>query len=36
MCGEILSLPLHPGLRDEEADEITAAVHAFRPRTMVS
>jgi dTDP-3-amino-3,4,6-trideoxy-alpha-D-glucose transaminase len=36
MCGEILSLPLHPALRDEEADEIAAAVHAFQPRPMVS
>jgi dTDP-4-amino-4,6-dideoxygalactose transaminase len=36
MCGEILSVPLHPALRDEEADEIAAAVHAFQPRTMVS
>jgi len=36
MCGEVLSLPLHPALRDEEADEIAAAVHAFQPRTMVS
>jgi dTDP-4-amino-4,6-dideoxygalactose transaminase len=36
MCGEILSLPLHPALRDEEADEIAAAVHAFQPRTVVS
>ena len=36
LCGEILSLPLHPALRDDEADEIAAAVHAFQPRTMVS
>ena len=36
MCGEILSLPLHPALRDDEVDEIAAAVHAFEPRTVVS
>jgi len=35
-CGEILSLPLHPALRDDEVDEIAAAVHAFKPRTVVS
>jgi dTDP-4-amino-4,6-dideoxygalactose transaminase len=26
VCGEILSLPLHPGLRDEDADVVAAAV----------
>ncbi len=36
LCGEILSLPLHPALRDNEVDEIGAAVHAFQPRTVVS
>ena len=36
MCGGILSLPLHPALRDDEADEIAAAVHAFQPRTVAS
>jgi dTDP-4-amino-4,6-dideoxygalactose transaminase len=36
MCDEILSLPLHPALRDDEVDEIAAAVHAFQPRTVVS
>ena len=36
MCGEILSLPLHPALRDDEVDEIAAAVHAFQKRTVVS
>ena len=36
MCGAILSLPLHPALRDDEADEIAEAVHAFQPRTVVS
>ena len=36
MCGEILSVPLHPALRDDEVDEIAAAVHAFQPRTVVS
>jgi dTDP-4-amino-4,6-dideoxygalactose transaminase len=36
LCGEILSLPLHPALRDDEVDEIAAAVHAFQPRPVVS
>jgi dTDP-4-amino-4,6-dideoxygalactose transaminase len=36
LCGGILSLPLHPALRDEEVDEVAAAVHAFQPRTVVS
>src|SRR6185436_1389751 len=36
MCRAILSLPLHPALRDDEVDEISAAVHAFQPRTVVS
>ena len=36
VCGGILSLPLHPALRDAEVDEIAAAVHAFQPRTLVS
>ncbi len=36
VCGEILSLPLHPALRDDEVDEIAAAVHTFQPRTVVS
>jgi dTDP-4-amino-4,6-dideoxygalactose transaminase len=36
LCGEILSLPLHPALRDDEVDEIAAAVHAFQPRSVVS
>jgi dTDP-4-amino-4,6-dideoxygalactose transaminase len=35
MCGGILSLPLHPALRDNEVDEIAAAVRAFQPRTVV-
>jgi dTDP-4-amino-4,6-dideoxygalactose transaminase len=35
MCGEILSLPLHPALRDDEVDEIAAAVRAFRPRPVL-
>jgi dTDP-4-amino-4,6-dideoxygalactose transaminase len=35
-CQEILSLPLHPALRDDEVDEIAAVVHAFKPRTVVS
>jgi dTDP-4-amino-4,6-dideoxygalactose transaminase len=33
LCGRILSLPLHPAVRDDEVDEIAAAVHAFQPRT---
>ena len=32
-CDAILSLPLHPALRDDEVDEVAAAVHAFEPRT---
>ncbi len=36
VCGEILSLPLHPALRDDEVDEIAAAVNSFQPRTVVS
>ena len=28
-CDEVLSLPLNPALRDDEVDEIAAAVHAF-------
>jgi len=35
-CREILSLPLHPALRDDEVDEIAAALHAFKPRAVVS
>jgi dTDP-4-amino-4,6-dideoxygalactose transaminase len=35
-CDEILSLPLHPALRDDEVDEIAAEVHAFEPRTAIS
>jgi len=31
-CDELLSLPLHAALRDDEVDEIAAAVHAFEPR----
>ena len=31
-CDELLSLPLHPALRDDEVDEVAAAVHAFEPR----
>ena len=36
LCGGVLSLPLHPAVRDDEVDEIAAAVHAFQPRTVVS
>jgi dTDP-4-amino-4,6-dideoxygalactose transaminase len=35
-CRAILSLPLHPALRDDEVDEIAAVVHAFKPRAVVS
>jgi dTDP-4-amino-4,6-dideoxygalactose transaminase len=35
-CDAILSLPLHPALRDDEVDEVAAAVHAFEPRTVAS
>jgi dTDP-4-amino-4,6-dideoxygalactose transaminase len=28
-CDEVLSLPLHPGLRDEDVDHVAAAVNAF-------
>ena len=35
LCDAILSLPLHPALRDDEVDEIAAAVRAFQPRTVV-
>jgi dTDP-4-amino-4,6-dideoxygalactose transaminase len=36
LCGGILSLPLHPALRDEDVDRVAAAVHAFTPRIVVS
>ena len=36
LCGGILSLPLHPALRDDDVDEVVAAVHAFQSRTVVS
>ena len=36
LCSGILSLPLHPALRDDEVDRIAAAVHAFQPRTVIS
>ncbi len=35
LCDGILSLPLHPALRDDEVDQIAAAVRAFQPRTVV-
>lgn len=31
ICGELLSLPLHPALRDEDVDRVAQAVHSFRP-----
>ena len=33
-CNDILSLPCHPALRDEDVDEVAAAVHAFEARTV--
>jgi dTDP-3-amino-3,4,6-trideoxy-alpha-D-glucose transaminase len=36
MCDEILSLPLHPALREDDIDHVAAAVHAFDGRTVVS
>jgi dTDP-4-amino-4,6-dideoxygalactose transaminase len=36
LCNEILSLPLHPALTDDEVDAVAAAVHAFQPRIVVS
>jgi dTDP-4-amino-4,6-dideoxygalactose transaminase len=35
-CDGIVSLPLHPALRDDEVDEVAAAVRAFEPRTVAS
>lgn len=31
ICGELLSLPLHPSLRDEDVDRVAQAVHSFHP-----
>jgi dTDP-4-amino-4,6-dideoxygalactose transaminase len=36
VCDEIFSLPLHPGLHDDEVDAVAAAVHVFEPRTVAS
>jgi dTDP-4-amino-4,6-dideoxygalactose transaminase len=36
LCGGILSLPLHPAMRDDDVDAVAAAVHAFTPRAVVS
>jgi dTDP-4-amino-4,6-dideoxygalactose transaminase len=36
LCAGVLSLPLHPALRDGDIDDIAAAVHAFQPRAAVS
>ena len=33
VCDEILSLPLHPALHDDEVDAVAAAVRVFEPRT---
>jgi dTDP-3-amino-3,4,6-trideoxy-alpha-D-glucose transaminase len=35
-CDEIVSLPLHPALRDADVDTIAEAVHAFASPTAVS
>jgi dTDP-4-amino-4,6-dideoxygalactose transaminase len=35
VCDAVLSLPLHPALRDRDVDEVAAAVHAFEPRAVV-
>jgi dTDP-4-amino-4,6-dideoxygalactose transaminase len=29
----VLSLPLHPGMREADISAVAAAVHAFQPRT---
>lgn len=31
VCGELLSLPLHPALGDADIDRVAEAVHTFRP-----
>jgi dTDP-3-amino-3,4,6-trideoxy-alpha-D-glucose transaminase len=31
LCAEVCSLPLHPGLTDEDADQVAAAVCAWQP-----
>jgi dTDP-4-amino-4,6-dideoxygalactose transaminase len=36
VCDGILSLPLHPALREPDIDDIAAAVQAFVPRTVAS
>jgi dTDP-4-amino-4,6-dideoxygalactose transaminase len=36
VCDEILSLPLHPVLRESDIDDIVAAVQAFAPRPVAS
>ena len=35
-CDEVLSLPLHPGMRDEDITDIAAIVAAFAPRSATS
>jgi dTDP-4-amino-4,6-dideoxygalactose transaminase len=30
VCGEVLSLPLHPALADSDVDRVVASVHEFR------
>jgi dTDP-3-amino-3,4,6-trideoxy-alpha-D-glucose transaminase len=35
-CDEILSLPLHPGLTDEDVRAVATATRAFEPRPLVS
>ena len=35
-CDEIVSLPLHPGLRENDIDEVVDAVCAFARGTVIS
>jgi dTDP-4-amino-4,6-dideoxygalactose transaminase len=35
-CDEVLSLPLHPGMSDDDVGDVAGAIGAFRPRTVVS
>lgn len=35
-CEEILSLPLHPGMREQDISEVAAAIGAFQPRSAAS
>jgi dTDP-4-amino-4,6-dideoxygalactose transaminase len=35
-CEEVLSLPLHPGMREADTRGVAAAIHAFQPLTAAS